>query len=79
VHPPFGGSRKEWVCTTSEREKTPSGLDCALYHEIAEQLTEIVNNESQLTPRHSETSHREEKCDGTYITATVIAFELLAI
>jgi hypothetical protein len=52
AHPPFqcdvpssGGSREKWVSTTSEREKTPTDVDCALYHEIAVQLVEIANSE----------------------------------
>jgi hypothetical protein len=45
VCPSSGGSREKWVCTTSEREKTLAGVDCALHHEIAVQLAEIVNSE----------------------------------
>jgi hypothetical protein len=43
--PSSGGSREKWVSTTSEREKTPTDVDCALYHEIAVQLVEIANSE----------------------------------
>lgn len=45
VCPPSGGSRKKWICTTSEREKTLTSIECALHHEIAVQLAEIANSE----------------------------------
>jgi hypothetical protein len=45
VCPSSGGSRVTWVCTTSEREQSLTGADCALHHEIAVQLAEIGNSE----------------------------------
>jgi hypothetical protein len=73
VWPPSGGSREKWVCTTSEREKTLTGVEYALHREIAVQPEKAADT----TPFWSRSLRRNTM--GAYITATGIAFGLLAI
>jgi hypothetical protein len=79
VCPSSGGSREKWVRTTSESGKTLTGVDRALHHEIAVQRAKIAKSEGGRRPAILGPVAVRTNTMGAYVTATGVAFGLLAL